>query len=130
MLPRWALWVHILRFVPARGLVCTLQANQAELKKQMDAMRAELGTALTSQLSPAELADLSRLGPELDRLQASPGRHAVLLPGSTQHVQPLCMLHFSSCMPAGLLTCALPWLHCMCASGIFSAVLCWRLQPL
>lgn len=50
---------------------CVLQANQAELKKQMDAMRAELGTALNSQLSPAELADLSRLGPELDRMQAS-----------------------------------------------------------
>ena len=35
----------------------------------MDAMRAELGTQLLSQLSAAERSELSRLGPELERLQ-------------------------------------------------------------
>lgn len=47
------------------------QAAEAELKEQMNGMRAELGTVLNSQLSAAERADLSRLGPELERMQVS-----------------------------------------------------------
>lgn len=45
------------------------QATEAELKERMDTMRAELGSALQSQLSSAERAELKRLGPELERLQ-------------------------------------------------------------
>lgn len=46
-----------------------LQANETEVKKQMDDMRAELGSALNSHLSAAERSDLSRLAPELERMQ-------------------------------------------------------------
>lgn len=64
---------------PVRHRICTpgrqihagalVQESEAELKKQIDAARAELGTALNSQLSAAEKADLGRLGPEVERLQ-------------------------------------------------------------
>ncbi len=52
------------------------QATEAELKDRMDAMRAELGSALQSQLSSAERAELKRLGPELERLQVRVTRSA------------------------------------------------------